>query len=174
MTRPGIEPRSPGPIAKIDLCKLGRTTISSNYINKHYIDITQRSLEKRIYEHKRSIKINDDWNVLFSHMFELKHAFHLFQATLIKPILSKKTPKTTRICGHFQNKPYKTTSRFYQISPYQVNLIINEKKVNIENGGKKHFFTLCLHTFEKTFLFLSLWFYLLVFPHPNYNLDTII
>ena len=48
--------------------------------NKHYISETQRNLEKRIYEHKWSIKTNDNWNGLFSHMLELKHTFNFFQA----------------------------------------------------------------------------------------------
>ena len=54
--------------------------------NKHYIGETQRNLEKIIYEHKRSIKTNDDRNAFFPHMLELKHNFNFSQATLIKPI----------------------------------------------------------------------------------------
>ena len=41
--------------------------------NKHYIGETERNLEKRIYERKRSIKTNDDQNALFYHVLELKH-----------------------------------------------------------------------------------------------------
>ena len=44
--------------------------------NKHYIGETQRNFKKRIYEHKRSIKINDDRNAFFSHTLELKHTFN--------------------------------------------------------------------------------------------------
>ena len=54
--------------------------------NKHYISETQCNLEKRIYEHKWSIKANDNQNALFFHMLELKHTFDFSQATLIRPI----------------------------------------------------------------------------------------
>ena len=46
--------------------------------DKHHIGETQRNQEKRIYEHKRSIKLNDDRNTLFSHMLDLKHTFNFF------------------------------------------------------------------------------------------------
>ena len=54
--------------------------------NKNYFGKTQRNRKKRIYEHKWSIKTNDDENTLFSHMLELKHTFDFSKATLIKPI----------------------------------------------------------------------------------------
>ena len=49
--------------------------------------------KKSFYEHKRSIKRNDDRNALFSHMLELKHTFKFSQATLIKHIHRKKSCK---------------------------------------------------------------------------------
>ena len=48
-------------------------------------------LEKGIYEHKRSIKLNDDRNALFSHMLDLKDTFNFSQATLIKTLHCKKS-----------------------------------------------------------------------------------
>ena len=61
--------------------------------NKHYIYKTQYNLEKRIYEHKRSIKTNDHQNALFSHMLEFQHTFNFSQATLIKPIHCKNSQR---------------------------------------------------------------------------------
>ena len=55
--------------------------------NKHYIGETQCNLEKRIYEHKLSIKPYDDRNA--SHMSDLKHTFNFSKATLIKTIHCK-------------------------------------------------------------------------------------
>ena len=60
--------------------------------NKHYIGETQHNLEKRIYQHKQ-IKTNDNRNVLFSRMLELKHTFDFSQATRIKPIHCKTSPR---------------------------------------------------------------------------------
>ena len=57
--------------------------------NKHYIGESQHNLEKRIYEHKRSIKTNGDRNAPFFHILELKHAFNFPQTILIKPIHCK-------------------------------------------------------------------------------------
>ena len=45
--------------------------------------------KKKIYEHKRSIKTNDDPNALFSHKLELKDTLNFSQATLIKPMHCK-------------------------------------------------------------------------------------
>ena len=43
--------------------------------DKHYIGKIQRSLENRIYEHKRSIKSNDDRTPLFFyHRFKCKNS----------------------------------------------------------------------------------------------------
>ena len=42
---------------------------------------TQRNLDKRLSEHKQSIKLNDDWNAVFSHMLNLKHTFYFSRAT---------------------------------------------------------------------------------------------
>ena len=50
-------------------------SIPCNDCNKHYISKTQRNLEKRIYGHKLSIKLNDNQITLFSYMFDLKHTF---------------------------------------------------------------------------------------------------
>ena len=59
--------------------------------SKYHIGETQRNLEKRIYEHKQSIKTNDDSNTFVSHMLELKQTFNFSRATLIKPIHCKKS-----------------------------------------------------------------------------------
>ena len=61
-----------------------------------------------------------------------------------------------RICGHFQNKPYKTASRFLP------NLTIHGEHHTEQNQNRKWinknniFFTLCHHTFENPFLLLLL------------------
>ena len=46
--------------------------------DKHYIGETQRNLEKRIYEHKRSIKLNDNQNALLPYMLDHKIHFQFF------------------------------------------------------------------------------------------------
>ena len=74
----------------------GIYSISRKDCNKHYISKTQCNLEKKIYEHKQSIKTNDDQNTLFSHMLELKHTFNFSQATLIKPAKNLKDYKNLR------------------------------------------------------------------------------
>ena len=44
------------------------------YYDRHYIDKKTKQSRKRIYEHKRQIKLNDVKNVLFSHVLE--HTFN--------------------------------------------------------------------------------------------------
>ena len=80
------------------------------HCNKLSIGETQCNLEKRIYEQIQPINSNDDRNTLFSHVLKLKHTFNFSQVTLIKHTLQK-TPETTWLCGHFQNKQYNKTSR---------------------------------------------------------------
>ena len=46
--------------------------------DKYYIGGTQHNPEKSIYKHKWSIKLNDKWNALFSHVFHLKYTFNFF------------------------------------------------------------------------------------------------
>ena len=54
--------------------------------NEHYIGATQRNLQKKIYEHNRLIKMNDDRNALSSQMLELKYIFSFSQTTQNQPI----------------------------------------------------------------------------------------
>ena len=116
--------------------------------NKHYISETQCNLEKRIYEHKQSIKTHDDQSALFSHMLELKQTFNFSQATLIQPIHCK---KSRRLCSHFQNKTYKTTSRFLP------NLIIPSEHHTKQNQNRKWIKKKNLHSvppyFSESFLY---------------------
>ena len=95
---------------------------------------TKRNLEKIIYEHKRSIKTNNDRNALFSHMLKLKHTFNFSQVTLIKPIQCKKSRRLLESAVISKTSHKKQRPSFYQISPYQVNIILNENKIKIENG----------------------------------------
>ena len=55
-------------------------SIPCNDWDKYYIDETQLNLNKRIYENKGSIRLNDNPNALFSHMLN----FNFSQVTLIK------------------------------------------------------------------------------------------
>ena len=123
--------------------------------NKHYIGETQRNLEKRIYEHQRSIKANDDRNFLFFHLLELQHTFDLSQATLIKPTHSKTSRRLLESAVISKRNHIKQRPGFYQISPYLANIILNENKIKMENGSE-FFFTLCHHTFENPFFFVFL------------------
>ena len=113
---------------------VGIYTITCKDCNKLYISETQRNLEKRIYEHKRSIKTNDDRNALYSHMLELKHTFIFSQATLIKPIHYKKSQRLLESAVISKINHIKQRPGFPQISPYLLNIILNENKINMENG----------------------------------------
>ena len=68
----------------------------------------------------------------------------------------QKILKTSRICGHFHNKPYKTTSRFLSkitiLGKHHIKRKLNQNRKQSEI----FFFTLCHHTFENRFLFLFL------------------
>ena len=87
-------------------------------------------------------------------MLEFKHILEFSQATLIKSIHYKKLKKTTRIWCHFQNKPYKTTSRFLQDitipGEHHTQGKQNQNGKRIEK--KQIFFILCLNTLENPFL----------------------
>ena len=61
-------------------------SIPFNDCDKYYFGETKSNLDKRIYEEKQSIKLNDDRNALLSHMLDFKHTFKCCQATLIKLI----------------------------------------------------------------------------------------
>ena len=68
--------------------------------------------------------------------------------------------KTTRICSHLKNKPYKQHPGFYQISPHLVMVrsywMKTKSKLKMDRKKQtnpKHVFTLCHHTFEDPFCF---------------------
>ena len=94
---------------------------------KHYIGENQRSLEKRIYKHKRLIKTNDDRNDFFSHMLELKLTFNFSQATLLKPIHCKKSCRLLESAVISKTKHIIQRTGFYQIPLYLEKIIPLEK-----------------------------------------------
>ena len=100
--------------------------------NKHYIGEIQSNLEKCIYEHKRSINTNNDRNAVFSHMLEFKRHIKFFSSHPNQTNTLQKIPKTTRICGHFQNKPYKITSRFLPNFTILSIRLLYKNKIKIE------------------------------------------
>ena len=51
--------------------------------------ILKRNLEKRFYEHKQSIKLNDGRNDRLTYILDLSHTFQISQATLMKHIHCK-------------------------------------------------------------------------------------
>ena len=115
---------------------------------------TRCNLEKRIYEYKRLIKTK--WRLkcpFLPHVGAQTHVqfFHPNQIHTLQKI-----PKTTRICGHFQNKPYKTMSRFLPnlTIPCEHHTKQNQNRKRIKEKKHNIFFTLCHHTFENPFLFL--------------------
>ena len=67
-------------------------------------------------------------------MLEFKHTFNFSQVTLIKLSSLQNIPKTIRICGHLQNKPYKTTSRFLPNFTIPGKHHTERKQIKIENG----------------------------------------
>ena len=95
---------------------------------------TQRNLEKRIYENKRSIKLNDDRNALFSHVLDLKHTYKFSQAALIKAIYCKKSCRLLESAFISKTKHIKQRSRFFQISPYFSDTICHENNIETVNG----------------------------------------
>ena len=85
----------------------------------------QTQLRKKIYEHNRSIKTNDDRNALFS---ELKHIFNFSEATLIKPIPCKKSRWLLESAVISKANYIWQHPGFYQILPYLANIINHESK----------------------------------------------
>ena len=76
------------------------------------------------------MKLNDDWNALFSHMLDLKHTFNFSQATLVKPIhCIQQESAVNSQCNHIKQRP-----GFYQISSYLADIILQENYIKIENG----------------------------------------
>ena len=138
----------------------GKYSIPCKDCNKLYIGETQRHIAKRIYEYKRSIKTNDDRN----DVLELKHTFKFSQVTLIKPIHRKKIPKTTRICGNLQNKPYKTTSRFLPNFTMPGEHHTERKQNQNWKRIKKNIFSLCASILSK--ILLAFPDHLLLSPFP--------
>ena len=102
--------------------------------NKHYICETQRDLEKRIYEHKRYIKTNDDRNNLFFQMIVLKRRLSFPQVILIKPMHCKKSQRLLESAVMSKTKYIKQRLGSYHISPYLANIILNDNKRKIEIG----------------------------------------
>ena len=132
----------------------GIYSIPSKDCNRYYIGKTQCNLEKRIYEHKWSIKTNDNRNALFSHMLELKHTFNFSQTTLIKPIPSKTSWRLLEFAVISKTNHIKQHPGFYQILPHLANIILNENKIKIENGyEKKNIFSLCATILLRIFSF---------------------
>ena len=133
--------------------------------NKHYINETQRNLEKRIWTQM----INQNkWLKLFSSTLELKYTFNFSQATLIKPIHCKKSQRLLESAVISETNHIKQCSGFYQILPYLANIILKKKK---KKKKKIIFFTLWHHTF----LFLII--LLLIPSSPQlqpilYNIDN--
>ena len=121
---------------------------------QHYIGKTEHNQEKRIYEHKWSIKTN-----IRAQTHTQFFPSHTNQTHTLQKIL-----KTTRICGHFQNNPYKTTSRFLP------NLTIPGEHHTKQNQNRKwikkqktNFFSLCA-TILLRILSFPLSLYLLAHP----------
>ena len=94
---------------------------------------TQRNQEK-IYERKRSIKLNDDQNVLFSHRLEIKQIFNFSLATLIEVTRCRKSRRWLKYAIIIKTKYFKVRPGFYQISPSLAAIILNENNINIESG----------------------------------------
>ena len=101
--------------------------------NKHYICETQRNLEKSIYEHKRSIKQNNDRNAFYSLMLDIKHTFNISQATLLKPIYCEKSRRLLESAVIFKTNHIKQRKGFFQISSYLADML-HENNIRIENG----------------------------------------
>ena len=112
----------------------------------------------------------------FFHMWKVKRAFDFFPSPPNLTHTLQNTPKTTRICGHLQNKPYKSTSGFLPnlTKPDEHHTEWKQNQNKKTRIGKKSFFTVCHHTFENPFFLLFLVIYHLAFLHSNYNLDTTI
>ena len=133
----------------------GIYSIPGKDCNKHYIGETQCNLQKRIYKHKRSIKTNNERNALFLPHVRAHTHIQFFPSNPNQTQTLQNISKTTRICGHLQNKPYKTTSRFLQNltipSEYRTERKQNQ---NRKRTGKKK---TCFHSvppyFEESFLF---------------------
>ena len=93
---------------------------------------------KRIYEHKRSIKLNDDRNAPFSYVLNLKNTFNFSQTTLTKPLHCKKPKKTNKKQKKKKTADYSNLQSFPKkpnlISPYLADIKLHEKYIKIQNG----------------------------------------
>ena len=109
--------------------------LDCNDWGKHYIGETQHNLHKMIYEHRRSIKSNDDQNAFFSDMFIFKDISNFLQVILIKPIYCRNSLCLfeSAIIPHSKHT-IKQNPGFFPISPYQANIILRKNNIRIDNG----------------------------------------
>ena len=110
------------------------------------------------------MKTNDDRNVLSFHMLQPKHTFSFFQTTLIKPKHREDYKKP------FQNKLYKTTSKFLQ----HLTILDKHHTKQKQNHNKKRIEKPIFTLWESFSFIFSLSLELLTFPHLNFNLHTTI
>ena len=57
---------------------------------KAYFGETSRSLDKRVYEHKRAIKTGDSKNAIFTHMHKYQHRPNFSNSHIIKYIHNRR------------------------------------------------------------------------------------
>ena len=91
---------------------------------------------KRIYEHKLSIKLDDDRNAFFYNILDLKQTFNFPQATQIKPINCKISPRLLQSAAISKTKYIQQRPRFNQIPSFLADIMLHENNIEIENGQK--------------------------------------
>ena len=125
-------------------CGLGMNRQRNHFSRRHILYPTQRlpqilhrrnpkQSRNRIYEHKRSIKIDDDRNALFSNILEHEHTINFSRATLIKLIHYKTSRRLLETAGISKTNHIRLRPGFYQISPYLANIILHENNIKIES-----------------------------------------
>ena len=122
------------------------STRTNNYLSRRYMLHPMQRFQQTLHRRNptqskktESTYTKDQSNKWWSKCLFLLHVraethIQFFPSHFNQTHTLQKFPTTTKICGHFQNKPYKITSRIFQISSYMANIILNESNIKIENG----------------------------------------
>ena len=83
-----------------------------------YIGEIARNLNKRLYEHKRDIRLDNSNNALFLHISKTKHNFNFNAGTMLAHIHNKRLRKIFKASSISLLSSVNTGPGFFNLSPF--------------------------------------------------------
>ena len=103
--------------------------------NRCYVGETQQNLTQRIKEHKRSIRIHDKLNALFTHIAYHNHSLNFTNAKIIKPIHKKRLRRLCESAIINQTESFNIRPGFCNLDTSIAKMIIRENTLSHQEYG---------------------------------------